>query len=391
MQNVETRNTTKEAKLSTIIVMAGETSLNEQILSNLGRKARERLTEERSKRPEIVRIEAPTEAEQQSSSAKFIIPPKKLKSSSERLRKRKRKSTVDDKDVDRWLPSIAHISQCNTERRSRLIQLHGLPLGTTAGKVKRFFMGLNPEKILLLPTRHDQKRISQLDSMNSNPRKKGGVYVERHTSDFRVFVLFDSAPTAALAVDRSGEVMSADDNTLETGASIAVSMVPKPIASHFLKHMTIEAKSGLQLRERLDEIESVLSPKIRDILWQQADLALGLQVSDSNSSGDTSSLVFISPSLSGYSKLRKQLDWLLEEQHSLYYDLPFPSCELLDPSLEVDPIIRLSTSAAKTLECEIERIGAQLLLLQRWRLYFSVEDNIEEENSEPPEEKIDSE
>lgn len=367
---------------SVFLIMAGETSIHQHILTNLGRKARERLTEERSKRPEIVRIEAPTE--QQQSSAKFIIPPKKLKAAPERPRKRTRKSAVDDKDVDRWLPSIAHISQCSTAQRSRLVQLHGLPLGTTAAKVKRFFIGLTPEKILLLPTRRDQKRISQLDSLTSNPRKKGGVVVERHTPDFRVFVLFDSAPTAALAVDRSGEVMSVDDDTFEKGASIAVSMVPKPFASHFLKHMTVEVKGGQQqqLRQRLDEIERSLSPKISDILWQQADLELGLQVSGPKSRGNSS--VFINPGLSGNKQLKKQIDWLLEEQKTLYYQLPFPSCELLDPSLDADPTIRLSTSAAKTIACEIERIKAKLLLIQRWGLYFS-KDKMEEGNSGLPE------
>jgi hypothetical protein len=368
-----------------IIAMAGETSLNETILSNLGRKARERLTEERSKRPEIRRIEAPTEVEQHSSSAKFIIPPKKRKPSSERSRIRKRKSAVDDTNVDRWLPSLAHIVISPKESRSRLVQLHGLPLETTAGKVKRFFMGLDPEKILFLPTRHDQKRIMSLDAVNSNPRKKTGVCVERHSPDFRVFVLFDSSPTAALAVDRSGEVM---DVNSDTGASIAASMVPKPLASHFLKHMTVEARAGASLRERLEEIERTLNPNISDILWQQADGELGLQVADTNCNGNRSSTpIFINSKLSGYKKLKQQLDWLSEQRQSLYYELPFPSCELLDPSLDVDPIMRLSSNAAKALERETDRIRAELLLLERYKSLFSVPDGLEEDDISPSHEQ----
>ncbi len=352
--------------------------MNETVLSNLGRKARERLTEERSKRPEIRRIEAPTEIEQHSSSAKFIIPPKKRKPSSERSRIRKRTSAVDDTNVDRWLPSLAHIEILPKESRSRLVQLHGLPLETTAAKVKRFFIGLDPEKILFLPTRHDQKRIMSLDAVNSNPRKKGGVCVERHSPDFRVFVLFDSAPTAALAVDRSGEVIDVDS---DTGASIAVSMVPKPVASHFLKHMTVEARAGASLRQKLKEVERTLNPKISDILWQQADEELGLQVSDTNCNVNSSSPVFINTRLSGYKKLKQQLDWLSEQRQSLYYELPFPSCELLDPSLDADPIMRLSSSAVKALEREIDRIRAELLLLERYKSHFSVQDGLEDENS----------
>ncbi|GAX23580.1 hypothetical protein FisN_12Hu145 [Fistulifera solaris] len=357
--------------------MVGETSLNETILSSLGRKARERLTEERSKRPEIRRIEAPTEVEQHSSSAKFIIPPKKRKPSSERSRLRKRKSAVDDTNVDRWLPSLAHLVVLPTESRSRLVQLHGLPLETTAGKVKRFFMGLDPEKILFLPTRRDQRRIMSLDAVASNPRKKGGVFVERNSPDFRVFVLFDSAPTAALAVDRSGEVMDVDS---DTGASIAVSMVPKPFASYFLKHMTVEARAGASLRQRLDEVERTLNPKVSDILWQQADEVLGLQVSDTNCNVKSSSFpVFINTGLSGYKKLKQQLDWLVEQRQSLYYELPFPSCELLDPSLDADPTMRLSTSATKALEHEIDRIRAELLVLIRYKSHFSVPNKVDED------------
>ena len=104
------------------------------------------------------------------------------------------------------------------------MKLHGLPIECTVEHIKKFFSGLHPERVLILLS--NQITVPELDAA-SRPKDHRG-------EDFlRVFVKFDSAPTAVLASERSGETISfhADGDLSERKTfSIGVTQVRKDIA-----------------------------------------------------------------------------------------------------------------------------------------------------------------
>ena len=381
----------------------GQSSCAVDLLKSLGRKARSRLEEERRKRHEIIRLD-PAATGVTLASAKSGSGPTKLvrrrpsgKTVSQK-RKRRRSSTtstnappVHDKDVDRWMPTIAHLPGPTKENRSRLVQLHGLPCGATSTDIRRFFTGLSPQRVLLLPSyRHGF--FPSLDASESQPRKKGGPRVKRYAPDLRILVQFESAPTASLATDRSGEVMplasdrngattstaqqDMDETSHATGAAVAVSQLLKPVSRHLLKHMVIDVKPSFPIHQTLEEIEARLDPAINDILWESAKHMLQMRSSENKSARDKRTAVLFQTvkepqNLSELGQLIQHRDGLKEMHEELRYQLPFPTAETLDPALAADPIVGLTTGASACLEIEIKRLDDQILRARRWKLGFN--------------------
>ena len=275
--------------------------MNDDDIRDLGRKARERRAEGISKRSAIVRLLAEPETDPTDRKAISLLPasarqkkkpvrPRKTASlsnskkrnrysnqpaSATSPRKKQQQSintdTPGDADVDTRTPDIAHLLIYNNSNQgndvSNTVRIHGLPLGTKRGDLIRFFAGLSPKHIFMLPPNNlpikewdavgnsdgcdddddDDKTNTDSDSDSAGDEKeqKGEVQpVKRHKHSFRVYVRFESAPEASLAAQRSGEeifIGKASDETKNSrrrrGATIAVSQVPKEIAKYLFEHM----------------------------------------------------------------------------------------------------------------------------------------------------------
>lgn len=246
---------------------------------DLGRKARERREVGISKRSAIVRLEAePTSVEPKKRKSfslvtasavpkKKSVRPRKRSAPSKRVAGKSNASPTKQQDVwkarnseadiDTRTPDISHLTNSNPsqENISNTVRIHGLPVATKRGDMIRFFAGLNPKHIFMLPQNNspilewdaaadsDDDDSDDGDSGDDSKETASGR-IKRHPNSFRVFVRFDSAPVASLAAQRSGEEIymgKASDSSNETrrrqGATIAVSQVPKTIAKYLFQNM----------------------------------------------------------------------------------------------------------------------------------------------------------
>ena len=220
-------------------------------IKDLGKKAKARLQEEKSKRPEIVVLHENDAIEdhptQQSQAGGLFVPTPKPIAKTTKPRKRKTNSNTsssksktqrrrDNDNVDDWMPEISHLLETEKDPQwSNIVQLHGVPTDCTMESIKRFFKGLQPERVLVLVP--NRCRIDRLDSTepahSSNKKRRRSILVERHDpTELRVFCKFATAPTAALAKERSGEtlmLLEKSDENDKKGAAIAVSQVEKKL------------------------------------------------------------------------------------------------------------------------------------------------------------------
>ena len=216
-------------------------------IKDLGKKAKARLQEEKSKRPEIVVLHENDAIEdhptQQSQAGGLFVPTPKPIAKTTKPRKRKTNSNTsssksktqrrrDNDNVDDWMPEISHLLETEKDPQwSNIVQLHGVPTDCTMESIKRFFKGLSPERVLVLVP--NRCRIDRLDSTEPQRRhRRSTILVPRHDpTELRVFCKFATAPTAALAKERSGETLMLLDNDdpKKKGAAIAVSQVEKKL------------------------------------------------------------------------------------------------------------------------------------------------------------------
>lgn len=354
-------------------------------VKDLGRKARARLQIERDKRPEIVRLEAAPPEKGTSKRTDSIfwasLPRKRAAETVGTLKKRRRTAnpsrTAENKGVDRWIPDIHNLPICSRENRSNVVRLHGCPKGTTPGLLQRFFSGLDPQRIFILPS--NQIDIPEWDASHDNIRKKAGLRVERYDADFRVYVKFHAAPTAELAAGRSGEMIFLADNEdgdeSNTGASIGVTQIVKSTATYLIRHMAVDGEPGVPLEETLENVERLLDPMVSNILWTTAIRELNLDVEQAVNDGSFESFALLASrigdrsSQSGDSNALASRRKLVKARDQLLNQPPFPSAELLDPALAGDPIIYLTAGAVVCLRREIERIDERFQEARRWSLF----------------------
>ena len=233
-------------------------------LKRIGNKTRKLLDDERKKRKEIVRLddneaiphrhhEAAKKLKQSSELASALVVKKAAtKATNARKRNATTKRKRKDPSIDSWMPDVDHLlsKAISKEDHSNIVRLHGLPLGVKPEHVSKFFHGLSPSLIFVLPSLschlEDWDAKHDFDGNGSNTN-----IVTRHPSDFRVFVKFQSAPVADAAIERAGESIGFDkDSTVcdrkeVTGAAIALSPVPKYTATYFQKHMVSVSLSYL--------------------------------------------------------------------------------------------------------------------------------------------------
>lgn len=283
----------------------------EELVKTLGRHARQRLDEERGKRREIQRLpedDAAGAVAAAKANARgrgtLVVEPLLKKKKKKPTAPRKRKGRFDHFDkntedvenlgqeeetrVDRWMPDVSHLN-CNTLQElnttttyitSTVVQLHGLPVGTTSALIRRFFSGLDLRRILLLLPNttkgmSESTSIPELDACYDKPPRKGGLRVDR--CDLRVLVVFESAPTASLAVQRSGEVIQVlnsydtrQQDEKEKGACVAVTPLNKAVANYLVKYLAVDAVPGVPLEQTVQEIHTKLDAMVSTILWDAA-------------------------------------------------------------------------------------------------------------------------
>ena len=212
-----------------------------EALKDLGRKARARLEEEKSRRPEIVVLNGPIEEKpieaKPASAAKL---PKRSPPAPRLTKKRRLKlasqSSLETKHrrVDEWMPDVTKMPVLPKELRSSTVQLFGLPKGCKVEQIKRFFKGLELETVSILLSNH--VHIPQLDASARNAIEENAA-VPRFDDDFRVFATFPSSPVASLAMERSGEILNLLDHQQDhlssekySGVAISVTQASKPHA-----------------------------------------------------------------------------------------------------------------------------------------------------------------
>ena len=397
-------------------------------VKDLGRKARARLAHERSKRAEIVRI-SPDEAtllekqQQQdkqqttikSGSNKRSIRDNSLnekKSSRKRGRGQTKGSYTFPENADMWMPDISHLPRYSSkEKRSSLVRLHGLPCGTNALQIKKFFSGLEIQSIAVLlscdATIAEWDAIEEVNKDTSRSKlchQRLSPLVKRHSPRFRVVVKFDSAPTAELAVDRSGETINVvkEQNTVTGGnpsqvsivrASVGVSLVLKPDDTLILQSLAIDAISSDATPRAIYEIgtsvEKNLLPDVDRILWMDAQFQLKLtfktphqwrrnfkethnSIEDDRQNQkyleapEALNSILNPPSHETVEALTRQREILFEARRQMLEASPFPSTELLDPVLgEDDPALRLACQACRVLRKRSRLIDEKLLEIHR--------------------------
>mmetsp|Transcript_32235 Transcript_32235/g.67181 ORF Transcript_32235/g.67181 Transcript_32235/m.67181 type:complete len:416 (-) Transcript_32235:1498-2745(-) len=381
-----------------------------KVVKELGRRARARLEEERTKRAEIVRLDQDDLSRRQQQHLQpqqkgnknkrtnvGFLPPKPQK------RPRQRRASagtttkaVIDESLDSWIPDLTNVVECtgSKETRSTMVLLHGLPRGTTPSQIRRFFSGLDPQQILVLLSCSSE--IDAWDSPGRPRRNKkqqqasSTMIVQRHPSTFRVVVKFDSSPAAELAAERSGEPLEV--TTRKTGdaspdtvrASIGVTHMVKAHANLILQKLSVNVLSShnktTPLEESLAEIEQQVPANVHRILWMEANRKLELDLepcaswalsdaaSPNGSILDGSSMERIL-SLKGYETLTQQHNTLVRIIDELRLGFPYPSAEILDPIYAEDPIVRLSHEALGVLQNMVRATQQRLLVHRRERLF----------------------
>ena len=282
-------------------------------LKETGRKARERLQEERSKRKEIVRIEESDDfvsnqtpnlrpysnfskaiKEETQKRKKTTVSRNKLSGHSattDRSRKRRRgtsplsaiETNLTEK-VDEWVPFTQKIFNTLDKRdkmyHSNIVRIHGFPIGANEKNLRKFFTGLSLEKIFTIPA--FEREIPNFDLKDTDSARetsfsasKGSkkraysrqVSLERHRSTVRIFCKFKTKSAAQAALERSGEIIFFNDENDKIGAAIAIVPISKSISEHLERNMALGWIKGQDLDLVMELAEEKVPIHIRKILW----------------------------------------------------------------------------------------------------------------------------
>jgi hypothetical protein len=388
---------------------------------NIGRKVRARRDEEVKKRREIQRVDEPglqlpvaAAADQGAAGAggaaaavveprkspvvmQLRVVPKRPKDIGKKIPPRKRRRSlnreVEDKNVDRWMPSTDHLlgmvpdsptttttttaHASSSPSRSSVVQLHGLPKGVTAGQIRKFFSGLRIQRLIILPRYNFSIRELDAHESTAPAMRKPGLHIERYAaSALRLLLKFESAPAAAMAVQRSGEVMpcTTDDPVVVLGAAVRVTMVPKHYATTLVQTLAIDCPMNFvpPIEHFLQTLDHDLDATVPAILWTEAIQRLNLTTTQPALPSMITFPIFprrkVSFQLSSdqVAVLCERRDCLRKLLSQLRSKLPFPSAEVVDPTI-MDPALTLNTACAKLLQDEIERADRHALIAAKWQ------------------------
>lgn len=365
----------------------------------LGRKAREALEEEQRKRREIVRLERDPEdtgSDHRESGIAFAEAIRKQRPRPSSALKRKHTENFSDAfshaatgQTDPWAPDVSHVTQCADGERSSFVRLHGLPKGVKPDSIRRFFSGLDVERIFILIP--NETRIREWDE-RKHPSE---MLVERHESSFRVYVKFVSSPTADIALARSEEYLYADESDEEKkiGVHIGMTKVPKSTAN-YLQHnlvilsfvctatcftgcmfphtmcitQAIDGVNGCALDETLAKEAARLGSRVPDLLWTMAmrDLNISLSLLEWSREDETKFPWHHNPTemdpsdLSGYQQLARHYNALVDEHEEMEKERASLDMKEWDPKHAADGVMRIKRAASDRLLEEIETVKQKL-------------------------------
>jgi hypothetical protein len=329
----------------------------EERVKKIGRKTRERLNEEKNKRKEIVCIDAITVDPKTNNNNKnkknenelsLSAPAKKSKRKTRRKKRTTATTTTtnidsnaQNKNIDSWMPNVSNIpntltatttttcpnntynnNQEEEEKTSNVVRIHGLPIGVAIDDIRKFFTGLSPQRIFVLPFYN--KYIDGFDAMdynvNSNDigrkigknNKRAIVLLKRYPNTMRVFVRFKSHYIARNAVLRSGEAIyikndehdshDASNVDKEKGASIVITPISKRTAIYIQNNMSINCSScssstttttttpskqrGILLDDVIRKEVKTVPQIVNHFIWFMASKDLGLNLHQSTIGGN---------------------------------------------------------------------------------------------------------
>lgn len=326
-------------------------------VKDLGRKAKARLEEERSKRHEIVRLAAEKSDPQQKSDHTTMKLPKSLlkkRTTAKSTRKRRHRSsdngTTTEDVIDRWMPDTSHLPSFEEkDERSSLVMIHGLPIDCTPRHLLKFFSGLETQRTMVLLSH--PSRVHELDAKIKTRKLEG---VERSPLSFRVCAKFQSAPESHLATKRTGEPIQINEDLV----CIAVTQVEKSLATFLLKSIAIDGEQGFTFRETLSKVEAAVPQDAVNILWSEAYRRLKLEgyvESQIDSLIDSLHGPLTSEDLLKLQNHRKELQ---ERRNALCRELPFGF--VCDPELLLDPVTRVIAEADEVLRDRVDDIGTAI-------------------------------
>ena len=165
-------------------------------------------------------------------------------------------------------------SNCDTEDKSNIVRLHGLPNECKPEYIRMFFKGLDPKRIFMLP--YYNHFVSNFDdtvikyhhhASKKRTRHKSNLRDETDTS-LRVFVKFHSTPMAESAFARSGESLQYrtnvgndddgdGDNYVSREAVVGITRVSRELASFLQKNMVSEF---IYQEKSPNKLHAVLNP-----------------------------------------------------------------------------------------------------------------------------------
>lgn len=398
--------------------MSTRQSFSNDQVKEMGRKARLRLEEEKSKRKEIVRLNddlliAPPNistmhhnaertsqfamAIQQSTlsktaATKVARPQKKRRTAATRSTRTGHgniaKGKLLNKNVDTWAPSTGGLLYYDLpkEEKSDIIRIHGLPIGATVEDLKKFFVGLYPSHFFVLLS--FEASIQGFDSTNdaSHPNKeekekRSLLLVDRHGPEFRLCVKFPSYITADVALQRSGELLhinthdDQNENVSTVAASISLSPISRQVGRYIENYLAIDCnkyitnegcRGGFKtiFSHALAEAEKSIPPIINQILWANAARVLKWKIDIQKRDHDCShsiqeafqTTIIISPKTSQEEKQR--IVTLHNHLVTIYEDLERQSSPFHFHHKVIDPCVS-SRSNSNSMICQR---AAELLL-----------------------------
>ncbi|KAL7431788.1 hypothetical protein ACHAXM_002810 [Skeletonema potamos] len=348
-------------------------------LKKIGEKTRRlyRLEQENKKRKEIVRLDdnegmlppikqgkgtvekAPqpiTQQEKTTTKKKAAKPPT-----------RKRRRTVDP-NVDGWFPDTDDLVRkaVAKEDHSNIVRLHGLPVGVKPEHIRKFFQGLDPSLIFVLPSNATFLDGWDVQYDSTNIAAAGRIKIDRCSNVFRVFVKFQSALVADAAIERSGEWIGLDkENALRgqdgmKGAAISVSPVPKRVASYFQKSMAIHCTVGVSIAETMMKIEQQIGNVI-EMAWIMASKKLKIKYSITKRDLAILGKAHTFPTnLSEYKSTVTRYNDLIDLHEEIEMSLGPAMTYTFDPSCMKDSAHRIVQSVSNWILDEIDVIGKLL-------------------------------
>ena len=349
-------------------------------LKKIGEKTRRRyaLEQENKKRKEIVRLDddegilPPIKKQRKGTTEQPSSQPKQQDKTAKSQKKtakppptRKRRRTVDP-TIDGWFPDTDDMIRkaVSKDDHSNIVRLHGLPVGVMPEHIRKFFQGLDPSLIFVLPS--NKTTLDGWD-VQYDATIAGRIKIDRHSNVFRVFVQFQSALVADAAIERSGEWIGLDkEHALlrgqegMKGAAISVSPVPKRVASYTRKNLAIHCKVGVSIAGTMERIDQQLGDVI-NMAWIMASNKLKIKYIITKKDLAILGKAHTFPTnLSEYKSSATRYNDLIDLHEKIEMNLGPAMIHTFDPSCMKDSAHRIAQSVSNWILDEIEIIGKLL-------------------------------